>query len=135
MNLDAPPAAPQFPRPRFALGVTGHHEANPTFAANRARITAALEDVFDIIEAALGDGAANRNEALPTRLHTLLADGTDQIAARSAIRRGWELVAPLPFGRKLNTAINARPTTTNDARMLVAGGSASDPDTQGAPKP
>jgi hypothetical protein len=130
MNLDAPAAAPQSPCPRFMLGVTGHHEANPTFAANRTRIAEALEDVFDIIQAALADGAANRNEALQPRLHTLLADGVDQVAARSAFGRGWELVAPLPFGRKLNTAINARPTTPHDARMLVAGGSASDPCTR-----
>ena len=112
------------------LGITGHHEANPAFSAGRARIATALEDIFDIIHAALANATTDRNEALPPRLHTLLADGTDQIAARSALRRGWELVAPLPFGRKLNTAINARPTTARDARMLIAGGSAFDAATQ-----
>jgi hypothetical protein len=51
-------------------------------------------------------------------------DGLDQMAAGQALSRGWELVAPLPFGRTLNAAINALPTTAAEARFLLTGESA-----------
>ncbi len=60
------------------------------------------------------------------RLHSMLADGVDQLAAREAQRRGWNLVTPLPFGAALNCAINARPSTVADAQALLAGSSPAD---------
>lgn len=63
----------------------------------------------------------------PTRLHTLLAHGVDQLAATEASALGWEIVAPLPFGRVLNVAVNAQPDTLADAMELLAGDDPHDP--------
>lgn len=49
------------------------------------------------------------------------------MAAELALARAYELVAPLPFGRRLNRAINALPSNAEDARSLLAGGDAQDP--------
>ncbi len=119
VELIEPVAAPPMPIVRLCLGVTGHREDNPAFAANRAAIVAALEQVLDEIDAAVA--AEHSGPIAPTRLHCLLADGTDQIAAESALARGWDLIAPLPFGLALNAAINAHPTTTVEARALLYG--------------
>lgn len=116
--------APSSPAIRLSIGITGHRAANPAFMANRAQIEAVLGSVFDLLQTAVGQGAA------PTRLHCLLADGVDHLAAQGACERGWELVAPLPFGHDLNTAINAAPLTLEDARSLLAGDVAEDPATQ-----
>jgi hypothetical protein len=99
LTITAPPA----PAVRLSIGVTGHRAGNAAFAANDARIELVLGQVFDLMQSALGEGTA------PVRLHCLLADGADQIAARGGLGRGWELIAPLPFGRDLNVAINAVP--------------------------
>ena len=116
MSVTTPPA----PSARLCVGITGHRGGNAAFAANREAIAAALEQVLDVIQNAAGGGA-------PVRLHSLLADGSDTIAARSALARGWALVAPLPFGRNLNVAINAGPATVADAKTLIAGGHAVEP--------
>jgi hypothetical protein len=111
-------AAPSAPIAALSVGVTGHRETNPTFAANRADVAAAMEAVMDALSAAGGSA--------PVRLHTLLVDGVDQLAAASALARGWALVAPLPFGARLNAAINARPGKVADARAILAGRAAAD---------
>lgn len=108
--------APQPPSVRLCIGVTGHREANPAFAAHRAEIETALTQVLDRIAAAV----ASEPATAATRLHCLLADGVDQLAAASALARGWELVAPLPFGLALNIAINAHVVTAADGRALLA---------------
>jgi hypothetical protein len=118
IELIEPVAAPPMPVVRLCLGVTGHREDNPSFALHRTAIVAALEQVLDEIDAAV---AAEHGPVAPTRLHCLLADGTDQSAAQSALARGWELIAPLPFGLALNAAINAHPTTESEARALLFG--------------
>ncbi len=115
------------PLPRLSLGVTGHRSTNPSLAANLTGVTAALEAVFARIDADLGLAAA---ALAPTRLHNLLVDGVDQIAADAALARGWELIAPLPFGCELNRAINALPDDPADAAALIAGEAASDPEVQ-----
>jgi hypothetical protein len=122
-------AAPRAPQVRLTLGVTGHREAHPAFATHGPRMAAALEEIFDTLQAAVEAPDLPAGATLaPTRLHSLLADGMDQLAAKSALARGWDLVAPLPFGRRLNAAINARPATPQDARaLLLAGGAAADP--------
>ncbi|MEO8307482.1 MAG: hypothetical protein ABI616_05525 [Pseudomonadota bacterium] len=112
-------SAPPMPVVRLCLGVTGHREDNPAFAANRSAIVAALEQVLDEIDAAVA--AEHHGPIAPTRLHCLLADGTDQIAANSSLARGWELIAPLPFGLALNAAINSHPATEGEARALLFG--------------
>jgi len=111
---------------RLAIGITGHR------GGNGADIAAVLAQIFTEIEDAL---AAERVAAPglnihPTRLHTLLAYGVDQLAAEAASELGWEIVAPLPFGRTLNIAINAHPKSHADVMGLLAGGEASDPEVQ-----
>ncbi len=116
-------SVPTAPAIRLCLGVTGHREANPAFSVNRALIEVALEQVFDLLDAAVAQERAAEPKATvaATRIHSLLVDGLDQIAARQAKDRAWELVAPLPFGRKLNTAINAHPFDAGEARFLLSG--------------
>jgi len=114
--------APPPPRVRLCVGVTGHRDNNPAFAAHRDRIEAALTQVLDSIAEAVArePPSPGAGAVAPTRLHCLLADGADQMAAASALARSWELVAPLPFGLALNVAINAHPTTADEARALLA---------------
>lgn len=115
------------PAVRLCVGITGHRGGNAAVAGNAERIAAALEDVFARIQAALAaHAAAAALDVRPTRLHTLLAHGVDQFAATAAQALGWEIVAPLPFGRALNTAINAQPHALGDGRALLAGGDAGD---------
>jgi hypothetical protein len=116
-------SAPPPPRVRLSLAITGHRVDNAAYAANQPEVARVLSEIFDGIDAAvaaepplLGLGAI-----APTRLHNLLADGVDQLASEDALRRGWELVAPLPFGRALNRAINARPADAAEVRALLAG--------------
>jgi hypothetical protein len=125
-GLQPPPPPPV----RLALGVTGHRPGNAAYAQNEAAIMATLGRLFDVIANAvaaetphlgLGGGAA-------TRLHSMLVDGVDQIAALEAIARGWDLVAPLPFGQALNRAINAHPESVADAHALLAGAEPGDSD-------
>ena len=113
MPEPSPLVVPPLPVPILSLGVTGHRANNADFVAHEARIAAVMEQVFTAIAAAAGPAQV--------RLHSLLADGTDQLAAHGALARGWELVAPLPFGRALNQAINAHPASPADARLLLAG--------------
>ena len=115
-------------QPHLALGITGHRASNPSFGAHAEAIAAGLAALFAQIDAIAGLGAGT----LPgtrgaVRLHSLLVDGTDQIAADLALTRGWELAVPLPFGAALNCAINAHPQTLADAEALLAGRAASDP--------
>jgi len=113
------PTAPPKPLVRLCVAVTGHREDNPAYVANRAAVEATLSHVMDLIDAAVV--AEHPGPIAATRLHCLLADGTDQLAATSALARGWELVAPLPFGQVLNAAINSHPTTADEARALLYG--------------
>jgi hypothetical protein len=111
---------------RLSIGVTGHRTGNAAFAANQAAIEAQLFAIFDRIDAVLAAEPPLMDERppAPTRLHSMLVDGLDQIASANALDRGWELVAPLPFGRALNLAINAQPETVEEARALLAGAGA-----------
>ena len=120
--------APPPPRVRLCLGVTGHRAAHADYTANAARIEAAVDTVLGLIDAATAAEPApfGADAVAPTRLHSMLADGADQLFARKALARHWELVAPLPFGADLNCAINAAPTSPADARALAAGGAPAD---------
>jgi len=110
------------PKSCLCVGITGHRNANPVFGRNHAAIEAALGSVFDTIDSVI----ARQGDAIsPTRLHSLLAHGTDLMAVELALHRGWENAAPLPFGLALNTAINAHPETYADALAIIAG---EDPD-------
>ena len=120
--------APGAPLARLAIGVTGHRRAHAAMAGKSDHVAARLEALFDAIAAQVEFEAATLVGTGPVRLHTLLADGVDQIAAASAKARGWELVVPLPFGRMLNLALNAHPPTLEDAEALLGGEAPADPD-------
>lgn len=111
--------APDAPRPRLGLGVTGHRSAHPMMVHGAAAIAQTLASIFSTIASAasteIGPEGASR-----TRLHTLLADGADQLAADEALRQGWEIIAPLPVGADLYRAIHARPASEADARAVLA---------------
>jgi len=120
--------APKPPRVRLSLGVTGHRQNHPAFAPTSPRVEATLAEIFNLITEAT---AAQKppfgpGSIAPTRLHSMLADGFDQMAALQALDRSWELVCPLPFGERLNAAINASPDTAADARALLSGNQPAD---------
>ena len=128
LDPDGPAEAPLLPRPILSLGITGHRIANAALAANLDRVQAVLGALCDQIAVEAARIMAARGDEPPAiRLHSLLSDGSDQIAARAALARGWQLVAPLPFGLGLNVAINAHSASTAEARLLASGGTPIDP--------
>ncbi len=127
---------PKLPEIRLSIGITGHRLAHPDYAKNEERIRSAIDDIFERIDRAIveiGD-VSGRLQYGKTRLGTLMVDGADQTAATLALDRGWELFSPLPFGERLNLAINALPETTEDARALLAGEDPVDPATMARAK-
>ena len=123
------PIAEPVPRPRFAIGVTGHRASHPSFPADGSVLETQFRAIFGQIDDLLAECASSIPGGLAaTRLHTLTSDGTDQIAAELALDRHWELVVPLPFGRAVNAAINARPMDAEDVRRTLAGEPVADKD-------
>jgi hypothetical protein len=116
------------PAPRLSIGVTGHRENDPGFAENRAQIAAALAAICAFLDSCRARESATLGIAIPARLHTLLADGTDQLLAQIAAERGWEIIAPLPFGKRLNAAINSTAGDADDVRAVLAGARPRNPD-------
>ena len=119
--------APSAPLARLAIGVTGHRQAHAAMVGKGDVVAQQLGALFNIIAAQVAAEAETLAGIAPVRLHTLLADGVDQIAAAAATARGWELVVPLPFGRRLNQAINAHPLSLDDAEALLSGTAPADP--------
>jgi len=119
------PALPQQPTCHFSLAVTGHRHSNVMLEANLTEVEDTLARLFEVIDAQL---TASGQVLGPVRLHNLLAEGVDQITTRAAQSRGWQVIAPLPFGSDLNTAINAMPLTAQDALALAKGKAAKDAD-------
>ena len=122
--------APPPPKIRLSIGVTGHRARHPQYSANSDLILATMKEIFDFIDVAVADAPSllGPNSLASVRLHTLLVDGTDQAASQLALARKWELVSPLPFGRRLNLAINAVPANAADARAILAGKEPKDPE-------
>lgn len=112
-------------RRHLALAITGHRPDNPAFTANRQRVHAALLALFETIESLRGEISGDAPSDV--QFYSLLARGVDQVAAQAALDRGWRLVAPLPFGRDLNLAINAGAVTSDDLAALCEGRAAADP--------
>ena len=105
---------------RMSVGITGHRETNPAYRLHAVDIGSALDRVFDALDSRPCDDAK-------PRLHTLLALGVDLLSVEIALRKGWQIAAPLPFGKALNVAINAQPQTEDDALAILQGGTATDP--------
>lgn len=111
------------PRLMLDIGITGHRSHHPVFAANRDAIAATLAKLLESVEAiaqATADADGSGADA-PVRLHSLLAYGSDMMAVGVARTRGWQVAAPLPFGRELNLAINAQPGELADMERLLRG--------------
>ncbi|MBS3929318.1 MAG: hypothetical protein KGZ65_14405 [Sphingomonadales bacterium] len=127
-DVPTPPAPPV----RLSIGVTGHRAGHHHFAESGTRIAAVMTQLFDLIDRAIAQAPSRAvlGSFAQTRIHTLLADGTDRMASVMGLDRGYELVAPLPFGRRLNRAINSLTDDPADARRLLAGEDARDPATQ-----
>ena len=119
--------APATPSVRLNIGVTGHRADHPSYTPHSVRIEAAMHGVLDLIGRIVASMTPPFGAPFaPVRMHSVMADGTDQLGAREALARGWEIVALLPFGRALNCAINAHPHSLEDARALLAGATAAD---------
>lgn len=119
--------APATPSVRLNIGVTGHRADHPSYTPHSARIEAAMHGVLDLIGRIVASMTPPFGAPFaPIRMHSVMADGTDQLAAREALARGWEIVALLPFGRALNCAINAHPRSLADAQALLTGAVAED---------
>lgn len=119
------------PVPVLGVGITGHRSKHPVYAANRDAIAVTLAQLFDLLErTAASTAAAGGATSTPLiRLHSLLAYGADLMAVQAAQKLDWPVVAPLPFGRALNLAINAQPATPEDMELLLADQAALDPAT------
>ena len=89
--------APRAPLTRLAICVTGHRRANAAMAGSSAAVANQLEALFDEIAAHVAAEASSLAEVAPIRVHTLLADGVEQIAAAGAVARGWWPVSTFPF--------------------------------------
>ncbi len=112
------------PLPRLCLAITGHREANTAFAENRPAIAATLARLFNSADSVVSSQGGNN---APSRLFSLLAHGADLLAVDAALARQWEVIAPLPFGLDLNIAINADPSTADEARALLEGNNVGNP--------
>lgn len=117
------------------LGVTGHREGNAAYDAHAAEIESAISRLFAALEQRLagqksggqsGGQSGSQSDGEPReaptfRLLTNLAHGFDLMAAENALKRGWDLLAPLPFGKQINLALNT-PGLSNDEIVAVANG-------------
>lgn len=123
---------PQLPAIGFSIGVTGHRLTHAQYVRNEQRIRSVIDTIFTQVTRSLTDIAQQLDglDQATTRLNTLMVDGADQLAAQLALDRNWQLVCPLPFGEKLNLAINALPQNAADARALLAGTPPADAETK-----
>jgi len=112
------PAPPPPPSPWLCVGVTGHRRTNAPFRENEAAIRTALHEIITLIADSVRTAPAPYAgaPAPAVRLHSMLADGTDQIVAELGAAKGWTLVAPLPFGLALSAAASA---DSGDAMALL----------------
>lgn len=119
------------PRPGLNLSVTGHRAQHASYPGDDGELKAALKSLFGVIKSC-AEHASDRlsgqfrgmdadQECLPIRLHTLLADGVDQICAHEAKAHDWQLSIPLPFGEHLAMAINALPASKADVEAILQG--------------
>lgn len=116
------------PKVSLDIGITGHRSRHPVFSANSAAIARSLTELIAFLDQTAVKVAQSSDEARPlVRLHSLLAYGADLMAVKTATARGWPVIAPLPFGRALNLAVNAQPTSLDDMRALLNGQDPVDP--------
>lgn len=106
---------------RLSVGITGHRETNVAYRDNVLGIEAALATIFAALD-------CKTHDEIKPRLHALLSLGADLLAVKIALQKGWQVAAPLPFGKALNAAINSQPQTIADARAVMNGLTPSNPE-------
>lgn len=113
------------------IGITGHRSGHPVFSANRDAIAKSLNALLGLLGRLAKDEAQATDDAtaLRVQMHSLLAYGADLMAVEAAIANGWTVAAPLPFGRALNLAINAQPSSLADMDVLLTAGDIGDTST------
>jgi len=79
-------------------------------AGHALAVTQAIAILFDVVA---------KRQYGSVVLNSMLADGTDQIAARAALAMGWRLTATLPFGPALTCAIGACTDSHNSETRLA----------------
>ncbi len=99
---------------RLSFGITGHRNSNASYRDNVDRVEAALASLMDAFE-------SGSNDNIKPRLHALLALGADLLAVEIALQKGWQVAAPLPFGKALNAGVNAGPGSADEAIALLEG--------------
>jgi hypothetical protein len=96
---------------RGKVAITGHRLAHPGLAGRVDAVSAAIAELFETLTSPEG-----------SELHTMLADGVDQIATQHALRMQWRVKAILPFGAPLTCAIGASAKSDdaeNKRRLLL----------------
>lgn len=100
----------------FHVGITGHrtdHPAMNELGTGSGAVARALAEAIGIISAAGRSACGQRRDDAPPchlqfRLLSMLADGTDQWAAKAALdnqdQASWEVIAPAPCGAALTAA-------------------------------
>lgn len=120
------------PKVSLDIGITGHRSHHPVFSTNNAAIARSLAALIAFLDQAARKEAGRFSKKGPfVRLHSLLAYGADMMAVKTATESGWPVIAPLPFGRALNLAINAQPDNLADMHALLNGQDPTDPTTSG----
>jgi hypothetical protein len=125
-NSAQAPVPPALPQRCLCVGVTGHRDGNAALLAARDDVASVLDGLLASIDAMVQALPVPPGGLAPVRLHTLLADGVDQMAAQAGAGRGWQIVAPLPCGPALYGALAALPMSAADARAMLAGASPAD---------
>jgi hypothetical protein len=130
VGLDSSSAGLSAPAVLLDIGITGHRSMHPVFAANRAAISETLSSLVEFTGITANETVLDLAVCAPpvVRLHSLLAYGTDLMAVLAARKKGWPVIAPLPFGRALNLAINAHPADLADMERLLIGQIPTEPD-------
>jgi hypothetical protein len=110
------------PKVMLDIGITGHRSRHPVFSAHRDGIEQSLSALFALLAQLCVEefNSVATENAPEIRLHSLLAYGADLMAVKAATKLGWPIIAPLPFGRHLNLAINAQPTSLADMQAILA---------------
>lgn len=116
------------PKISLDIGITGHRSHHPVFSANSSAIAQSLAQLIAFLDATVRvEAKTTDNQGPLVRLHSLLAYGADLMAVKTAAASGWPVIAPLPFGRALNLAVNAQPASLDDMRALLSGQDPVDP--------
>jgi len=101
--------SPTVPSPSFRVGVTGTRKLDPAIeVAVRAEVLKVLTLIRDTIaglagkpDSELAGSPASGSGSHPVlRLVSPLAEGSDRLAAETALKAGYTLYSPLPFPRQ-----------------------------------